>query len=82
MWQHRREQIHKIEVRGLDRLCRVVDAGYGVLITPNHCAYSDPFLLFDASDQLGRPFYFMTAWQVFGTASRLKCLLLRQHGWR
>src|SRR5262245_45524710 len=78
--QRRVEKIRHIEVRGLEHLRGAIDAGHGVLITPNHNTYADPFLLLDASDRVGRPFYFMTAWQVFGTANSLKRMVLQQHG--
>jgi hypothetical protein len=57
-----------------------VNRGDGVLITPNHVTYPDPFLLYEAADQLSRPFYFMVAWQVFGTSSLLKRFVLQRYG--
>ena len=76
-WQH---QLHAIEVRGTEHLRDAVKSGHGVLITPNHFTYTDPFLLSAAADELGTPFYFMTAWQVFATAGWVKRIVLRQHG--
>jgi 1-acyl-sn-glycerol-3-phosphate acyltransferase len=76
-WQH---ELHAVEVRGLEHLRSALQFGQGVLITPNHFTYADPFLLSTASDQLGCPFFFMTAWQVFATSGWLKRLVLRQHG--
>jgi hypothetical protein len=72
--------LHAIEVRGLEPLRAALRAVQGVLITPNHFTYTYPSLLSTASDQLGHPFYFMTAWQVFATSGWLKRLVLRQHG--
>ncbi len=74
------ERIHKVEIHGLERLKSAVAAGQGVLITPNHCTYSDPFLLYDAADRAGIAAYFMSAWQVFGQASWLKQYVLQKHG--
>jgi FAD/FMN-containing dehydrogenase len=80
MMQRYAEKIRHIEVRGLEHLRAAIDAGLGVLITPNHSTYADPYLLLDASDRVGRPFYFMTAWQVFGTAGSIKRMVLQRHG--
>lgn len=78
--QRQVERIHQVELRGLERLKTAVAAGQGVLITPNHCTYSDPYLLYEAADQAGTAAYFMTAWQVFGQASWLKQYVLQKHG--
>lgn len=78
--QRRVERLQQVEVRGLDHLRPAAISDQGVLITPNHFAYADPYLLCEASDRVGRPFYFMTAWQVFGTSGWLKRMVLRQHG--
>lgn len=74
------EQIHEVEVRGLEHLQTALASGHGVLITPNHCTYSDPLLLHDVVDRVGTPAYFMTAWQVFGQGSWLKQWILQMHG--
>ncbi len=58
-------RISSVEVRGLDLVEERSGAGHGVLITPNHVTYSDPLLLAEAAARIGRPFYYMTAWQVF-----------------
>jgi 1-acyl-sn-glycerol-3-phosphate acyltransferase len=78
--QRHAEKLQRIEVRGLEHVRQALVRGQGVLITPNHISYADPYLLHEAADQAGRPFYFMAAWQVFGTASWLKRLVLAQHG--
>ena len=80
-WAQRHEQrLRAIEVRGLEHLQRADAKGHGVLITPNHVQYADVFVLAEAADRLGRPFYFMSAWQVLGMASPLRRSILRQHG--
>jgi 1-acyl-sn-glycerol-3-phosphate acyltransferase len=80
LWQRWQLKLHRVEVRGLEHLRQAREMGHGVLITPNHVSYADPFVLLEASDQARLPFYFMTAWQVFGAADPLRRLLLRQHG--
>jgi 1-acyl-sn-glycerol-3-phosphate acyltransferase len=76
--QRRHYQLHAVAVRGLEHLRAAQEAGYGVLITPNHFNYTDPFLLNAAADELGSPFYFMTAWQVFATSGWVKQLVERK----
>ncbi len=80
LWQRWQLKLQRVEVRGLEHLRQALAAGHGVLITPNHFSYADPFVLLEASDRARLPFYFMTAWQVFGAAGPLRRLLLRQHG--
>jgi 1-acyl-sn-glycerol-3-phosphate acyltransferase len=69
-WYRRHVQINsqrllEVDVRGIDHLRAVVDRGAGVLITPNHPGHADSLAMYEAADLLGRPFFFMTAWQVF-----------------
>lgn len=76
----RHHGLSQVEVRGLEHVRGALDDGDGVLITPNHPTHADPFVLVEASEQLGTPFYFMTAWQVFAMTHRLGRRVLRQHG--
>jgi 1-acyl-sn-glycerol-3-phosphate acyltransferase len=76
----REHGLSEVEVRGLEHVQNAVADGYGVLITPNHPTHADPFVLVEASEKLGTPFYFMTAWQVFAMTHRLGRRVLRQHG--
>src|SRR5438105_2641492 len=80
LWRRWQFKLRRVEVRGADHLRAALAAGHGVLITPNHFSYADPFVLQEASDQLRVPFYFMTAWQVFAAVGPLRRLVLRQHG--
>ena len=76
-WQY---QLQTIDVRGIEHVRSALQSGHGVLITPNHVTYTDPFLLLAAADQLDNPFHFMTAWQVFATSGWLQQLVMRRHG--
>ncbi len=80
VWQRKRFQLRRIEIRGLDHLRRAITDNHGVLIAPNHFSYADPFVLLEASDRVRLPFFFMTAWQVFASSSALARLVMRQHG--
>jgi len=70
----------EVEVRGAEHLKGATEDRCGVLITPNHAAHADPFVVYEAADELGRPFYFMTAWQVFGRLRMVERIMLQQHG--
>ena len=50
------------------------------MITPNHAAHYDSAALYLAADQLDTPLYFMTAWQVFGMASKWDQFLMQRMG--
>ncbi len=74
------QRLLEVDVRSLDRVAELMAAGAGVLITPNHPGHADSYALYDAADQLGRPFYFMTAWQVFEMGSRLARWIYQRYG--
>lgn len=69
-----------IEIQGLENLTQCIDAGQGILITPNHSCHADPTVVYQVADELRLPFYFMAAWQIFQNASRIRLLVLRHHG--
>lgn len=81
----RRRQLRELklvhfELRNIERLRMLVEQGAGVLITPNHAGHPDPFLLCDVADEVGRPFHFMTAWQVFASQSRIARRAMQWYG--
>lgn len=78
--QRRQYRIDSVEVDGVAHLTRLLEESAGVMITPNHVCFPDPFLLAEAASRVGRPFYFMTAWQVFGTAPWIQREVLRRIG--
>ena len=73
-------RITEIEVRGAEHVRGALDAGHGVLITPNHSVHGDPMVLYEAADQFGSALYFMAAWQVLGLANPVTRAFLRGHG--
>lgn len=79
-YQKRVQRLLQIEVCGLEHVKQALAAGNGVLITPNHSGHADALIMYAAADQLGSPFYFMTAWQVLGLSPRIKSLIFRHHG--
>lgn len=73
-------QLPEVEVRGLQNLQAAIEAGQGILITPNHSGHSDPQVMLTVADEMGMPFYFISAWQVFNQQHWLGKLILQQHG--
>ena len=78
--QYREQQLMEVEVHGRERLRQAVDAGSGIMITPNHSGHADAYIMYHASDELNTPFYFITAWQVFHQARWLVQRILQHHG--
>ncbi len=78
--QLRKHRLLEIEVHGLEHVRQSIAQGQGVLITPNHSSHADCFAFYEASEQLGCPFYVMVAWQNFVRDGWLKSLALRHHG--
>lgn len=79
-WLVTKQRVETIEVCGLEHVRTPLEQGCGVLITPNHSAHADALAMYAAADQLGRPFYFMAAWQVLGLAHWMRRLILQHHG--
>lgn len=61
----RQQAITSVELRGVEHLKEAIDRNAGILLTPNHSFHWDSYCLLEAARHLSRPFYFMTAWQVF-----------------
>jgi hypothetical protein len=59
------QRIEAIDVAGLEHLAPLLARGDGVLLTPNHTDHADSYLMFDLSRRVGRPFYYMAAYQIF-----------------
>jgi 1-acyl-sn-glycerol-3-phosphate acyltransferase len=78
--QRWREGVYGVEVRGLEHLREPVAREHGVIITPNHVAHSDPFVLLRAGDALGRFFCYMVAWQSFPLLGPVGSWVIRRHG--
>jgi hypothetical protein len=75
-----KQRIVDVEVRGLERLKRVLDEGAGVLIGPNHAGDGDVDAVYSVSDHVGRPFHVMAAWQVFIENGRVGSWFMQRHG--
>lgn len=77
---YRVARISDVEVRGLKHLRSAVDSGAGIMITPNHSFHYDSYVLGHAAQQVGRPFHFLTAWQVFAMSTPFQRWVMQRHG--
>lgn len=74
------QRFSKVEFEGLENLKKVIDAGHGILITPNHSFHYDSYFMIEAGVQVNRPFHFMAAWQVFAMSRFWEVFYLQRHG--
>jgi 1-acyl-sn-glycerol-3-phosphate acyltransferase len=71
--------VHSIETRNAERLKASVDAGYGIILAPNHCRMSDPLTFGQLTEAVGRNFHAMASWHLF-MQSKLERFMLRRIG--
>ena len=76
----REQRIESIEIRGFEHLQQSLDANAGILLAPNHSFHWDSYCLLEAARRAGRPFYIMTAWQVFHQSSRFERFSMQRCG--
>ena len=55
----------EVECRDGGRLRASIEAGHGVLLTPNHCRPCDPLALVTLSDEARSLFYIVASWHLF-----------------
>lgn len=53
------------ECRNLDRLRESIDAGHGIVLTPNHPRISDPIAMFHLCRETPSGIYAMASWHLF-----------------
>ena len=61
----RTEGVVDHEVRNADRLRRSLDAGHGVMLTPNHCRMADPLAMGWLTQDVNCHIYAMASWHLF-----------------
>src|SRR5262245_48236962 len=76
----RGQKIVELDIRGIERVQKALADGAGVLITPNHSFHYDSYVLIEGSHRVGRPFHFLTAWQVFAMSNWQTRMMLQWHG--
>lgn len=71
--------IEAVKVQGVQHLQQSLRARHGVLLAPNHCRPSDPFVVGETCRQAGTLPLVMASWHLF-MQGRLKAFLLRRAG--
>ena len=57
--------IESCELIGSDLLKASLSAGHGIMLAPNHCRPSDPFVLGLLSEAVSRSIFIMASWHLF-----------------
>lgn len=57
--------VEQVELVGTERLRKSIEAGHGIMITPNHCRPPDPMVLAHLGYAVGRPIHVMASWHLF-----------------
>ena len=73
-------QLTEIDVQNAEVVRQALDAGQGVLITPNHPTHADAYTTAAAADACGCPFYYMATWHVFDSKGRFGQWVLQKFG--
>jgi len=76
----RDQKIVELDIGGVEHVQRALKDGAGVMVTPNHSFHYDSYVLIEASHRVGRPFHFLSAWQVFAMSKWFEQLVLQWHG--
>jgi 1-acyl-sn-glycerol-3-phosphate acyltransferase len=76
---HRRFGVARIDIVGAEKLRASIDAGHGVLLTPNHCRDEDPFILSTLARKAGHPFFVVASAHLF-MHNKLQAFVLRRAG--
>lgn len=71
--------VRSVELLGIERLKKSLDAGHGIMLTPNHSRPCDPMVLAHICKAVGRSFYIMASRHLF-MQSHLQTFLLRRTG--
>ena len=71
--------VDSYELLGVARLKASVEAGHGILLTPNHCRPCDPMVLAHLGFAVGAPIHIMASWHLF-MESRFQRWLLQHVG--
>ena len=76
----RGQRIVELDIGGIEHVQRALADGAGVMVTPNHSFHYDSYVLIEAAHRCGRPFHFLTAWQVFAMSKWHEQQVLQWHG--
>ena len=67
--------VEAVELLGAERLRKSVEAGHGIMITPNHCRPPDPMVAAHLGYAVGRPIHVMASWHLFKQSAFQRWLL-------
>ena len=76
----RGQKIVELDICGTEHVERALKEGAGVMVTPNHSFHYDSYVMIEAAHRVGRPFHFLTAWQVFAMSKWFEQQVLQWHG--
>lgn len=65
IWLRRTEGVVEYECRGEELLRQSLDAGHGILLTPNHSRAGDPIVMGWLAREVGCHVYAMASWHLF-----------------
>jgi 1-acyl-sn-glycerol-3-phosphate acyltransferase len=87
MPQHLRNAhgLHRFHFEGLEHLRGSIQARAGIMLTPNHCRWADPFVLGVMANRIGQFLYYMASYHLFKQGAVRGWLLRRLGGfsiWR
>jgi 1-acyl-sn-glycerol-3-phosphate acyltransferase len=61
----KKEGVYNYECRHVERLRASLEAGHGILLTPNHCRTADPIVMGWLAKAVGMYVYAMASWHLF-----------------
>lgn len=79
VYLRRSHGVEAVELTGTDHLRKSIEAGHGIMITPNHCRPPDPMVVAHLGYAVGRPIHVMASWHLF-KQSTIQTWLLRRAG--
>ena len=78
-WLRRVDGVVSYELRGQTRLRASLDAGHGVLLTPNHCRTGDPLVMGWLAREMRCHVFAMASWHLFNQ-SRFEAWAIHKMG--
>ena len=76
----RREGVWKHETKNVSRIRDSIDAGHGVLITPNHPRTADPGVVAGLIPEIRSPVYMMASWHLFNQGPFVRFMIRMMGG--
>ncbi len=80
IWLRRSQGIESYEVRNAERLQQSLDAGHGVLLTPNHCRMGDPLVMGWLAHKVRCHVFAMASWHLFHQSGFMRWAIRKMGG--